>query len=61
MLGMTADPAAGGYWLVASDGGVFSLNARSTARAEIARADVGTAPGSGLAILLGEAANREFG
>jgi hypothetical protein len=24
---MTADAATGGYWLVASDGGVFSFNA----------------------------------
>ena len=27
IVGMTADPATGGYWLVASDGGVFSFNA----------------------------------
>jgi hypothetical protein len=24
---MTNDPATGGYWLVASDGGIFSFNA----------------------------------
>jgi hypothetical protein len=24
---MTADPSTGGYWLVASDGGVFSFHA----------------------------------
>ncbi len=27
IVGMGADPATGGYWLVASDGGVFSFNA----------------------------------
>ena len=27
IVGMAADPATGGYWLVASDGGVFSFNA----------------------------------
>ncbi len=27
IVGMTADPATGGYWLVASDGGVFSFDA----------------------------------
>ncbi|MGH9069078.1 MAG: hypothetical protein ACRD0J_16570 [Acidimicrobiales bacterium] len=27
IVGMTMDPATGGYWLVASDGGVFSFNA----------------------------------
>ena len=27
IVGITADPATGGYWLVASDGGVFSFNA----------------------------------
>jgi Purple acid Phosphatase, N-terminal domain/Calcineurin-like phosphoesterase/Fibronectin type III domain len=27
IVGMTVDPATGGYWLVASDGGVFSFNA----------------------------------
>ena len=27
MVGMTADPATGGYWLVASDGGIFSFGA----------------------------------
>jgi hypothetical protein len=27
VTGMAADPATGGYWLVASDGGVFSFDA----------------------------------
>ena len=27
MLGIDTDPATGGYWLVASDGGVFAFNA----------------------------------
>ena len=27
IVGMAVDPATGGYWLVASDGGVFSFNA----------------------------------
>jgi hypothetical protein len=27
VVGMTVDPATGGYWLVASDGGIFSFNA----------------------------------
>ena len=27
IVGMAADPATGGYWLVASDGGIFSFNA----------------------------------
>jgi hypothetical protein len=26
-VGMAADPVTGGYWLVASDGGIFSFNA----------------------------------
>ncbi len=29
IVGIAADPATGGYWLVASDGGVFSFNAPS--------------------------------
>jgi hypothetical protein len=27
IVGMAADPATGGYWLVASDGGIFAYNA----------------------------------
>ena len=27
IVGMAVDPATGGYWLVAADGGVFSFNA----------------------------------
>ena len=27
IVGVAPDPATGGYWLVASDGGVFSFNA----------------------------------
>ena len=27
IVGMAADRATGGYWLVASDGGIFSFNA----------------------------------
>ncbi len=27
VVGMAADPATGGYWLVASDGGIFSFDA----------------------------------
>ena len=27
VVGMTVDPATGGYWLVASDGGIFAYNA----------------------------------
>jgi hypothetical protein len=27
IVGMAADPATGGYWFVAADGGVFSFNA----------------------------------
>jgi hypothetical protein len=27
IVGMGTDPATGGYWLVASDGGVFSFDA----------------------------------
>ena len=27
VVGMAADPVTGGYWLVASDGGVFSFDA----------------------------------
>jgi hypothetical protein len=27
VVGMAADPATGGYWLVASDGGIFSFGA----------------------------------
>ena len=27
IVGMAVDPATGGYWLVASDGGIFSFNA----------------------------------
>jgi hypothetical protein len=27
VVGITADPATGGYWMVAADGGVFSYHA----------------------------------
>jgi hypothetical protein len=27
IVGIAADPATGGYWMVASDGGIFSFNA----------------------------------
>jgi len=27
IVGMTSDPATGGYWLVGSDGGVFAYGA----------------------------------
>jgi hypothetical protein len=27
MVGMAEDPLTGGYWTVASDGGIFSFNA----------------------------------
>jgi hypothetical protein len=27
VIGISADPATGGYWTVASDGGVFAFNA----------------------------------
>ena len=27
IVGMAADPTTGGYWLVASDGGIFSFDA----------------------------------
>jgi hypothetical protein len=27
IVGMATDSATGGYWLVASDGGIFSFNA----------------------------------
>ncbi|MDE3203007.1 MAG: hypothetical protein KGQ66_02160, partial [Acidobacteriota bacterium] len=42
--GMASDPATGGYWLVASDGGVFSFNAPffgSTGNVKLAQPIVG--------------------
>ena len=27
IVGMAADPTTGGYWMVSSDGGIFSFNA----------------------------------
>jgi len=47
IVGMAVDPATGGYWLVASDGGIFSFNAPflgSTGNIRLNKPIVGMAP-----------------
>jgi len=54
IVGMAADPATGGYWLVASDGGIFAFNAPfyapwapASQPADVGMAAVQVGPGTG--------------
>ncbi len=67
IVGMAADPATGGYWLVASDGGIFSFDAPfrgSTGAIRLNQPIVGMAPvpgGSGYWLVASDGGIFSFG